>query len=200
STSPVREIVALFVERSDDLADYDYGPVMEQIFGRKPAFATLADETKLERFIQAALKLRDPSIASGIRWTEVPRPDAFYKKGFKLLGQAYTPDSEVFQELVYDKVLKNEEGHLRFLPKGLDVMAALGSATAEALLREQGDFKFARYAKQLKELKAQFAKLSQQDRLTDEKWQQMLQEGREPPLPRWTEEFIVQELAEQEEN
>ena len=31
------------------------------------------------------------------------------------------------------------------------------------------------------------------DRLTDEQWQHMLEKGQEPPLPRWTREFIVQQ-------
>jgi hypothetical protein len=29
------------------------------------------------------------------------------------------------------------------------------------------------------------------DRLTDEAWQEMLAQGEEPPLPVWTESFVV---------
>ena len=42
-------------------------------------------------------------------------------KGFRLMGQRFIPDSYMFQELVHDKVIN------RLFPKGLDILAVLGS-------------------------------------------------------------------------
>ena len=69
-----------------------------------------------------------------------------------IFGQRYAPDSEVMQRLVFDSVGAYKGGQpepftcvrvngalIRGFARGLDVMAALGNATAEAALRKAGD-------------------------------------------------------------
>ncbi|HAV92963.1 TPA: hypothetical protein DCW38_07290 [candidate division WOR-3 bacterium] len=69
------------------------------------------------------------------------------------MGQRYIFDSEVFQNLVYDKVtayLGKEEPFtlydgVRTMPRGLDLMYVLGSGTAFDILRDEGDVQYANY-------------------------------------------------------
>ncbi len=55
---------------------------------------------------------------------------------FKLLGQKFLIDSYVFSEMVYDRIIFNEEKIYRGLPDPLDVMAVLGNEDAMALLKD----------------------------------------------------------------
>lgn len=158
----IYEPTAFFVERSDDLTVHDYIELMQQVYSETwRSVDSFADESKLFTFIAEAMNLRDPKIASGIKWTEEMRPDAFYNKGFKFMGQRFTPGSYIFQELVFDKVGQHSltRGY-RLLPKGLDIMAVLGSETAEEILKDEGDFEFKGYEEQLEKLKEEFSSLS----------------------------------------
>jgi hypothetical protein len=147
-----------FIERSDDLTPYDYLELMEQVYGETwKSVDSFADEEGLLTFIAKAMGLRDPKVESGIKWTEAARPDQFYKKGLKFMGQRFTPDAYMFQELVYPNV-----SH-RFLPKGLDIMAVLGSETAEQILETEGDFDLPGYAMQLEKLQQEFSELTIED-------------------------------------
>ncbi len=51
-------------------------------------------------------------------------------KGFRFMGQRFTIDEAIFQQLVYDNVQADASGNQRMLPDTLDVAAALGSDTA----------------------------------------------------------------------
>jgi hypothetical protein len=69
------------------------------------------------------------------------------------MGQRYIFDSEVFQNLVYDKVtayLGKETpftlyDHVRAMPRGLDLMYVLGSGAAYDILKDEGDVQYANY-------------------------------------------------------
>jgi len=149
---------AFFVERSDDLTPHDYLELMKQVYGEAwRSVDSFADDDRLLRFIAGAMELRDPEVESGIKWTEAARPDQFYKKGLKFMGQRFTPDAHMFQELVYPNVAS------RFLPKGLDIMAVLGSRTAEQILETEGDFDLPGYAMQLEKLQQEFSELTIED-------------------------------------
>jgi hypothetical protein len=66
--------------------------------------------------------------------------------GFRFLGQRYTPDSEILGKLVFPAVGADSQGRQRYMPTGLDVAAAFGSAAAIRILEQQGDFEFTNYA------------------------------------------------------
>ncbi len=99
-------------------------------------------------------------------------------KGFRLMGQRFIPDSYMFQNLVFAYVAKhlsltpnNWDGEpftsglvdspggpivTRVFPRGLDVMALLGSNRAEELLKESGDDQYERYDEKFAELEKEF--------------------------------------------
>ena len=50
--------------------------------------------------------------------------------GWRFLGQRFTLDGMIFQNLIFDKVDPQPDGTRRDIPSGLDVMAAFGSSPA----------------------------------------------------------------------
>jgi hypothetical protein len=95
------------------------------------------------------------------------------------MGQRFVPDSYVFQNLVSPAVgayVGHEEpftmkmtalGPWRCFPRGLDVMAVLGSEQAYEILKREGDTEYSgkdtSYDKQLGELREEFASLTTED-------------------------------------
>jgi len=96
-------------------------------------------------------------------------------KGFRLMGQRFVPDSYMFQNLVPPKVLwplgpekpftwgMTPVGPARVFPRGLDVMALLGSKRAVELLDELKDSNYANYSTQFNLLKEEFDGFSEAD-------------------------------------
>jgi len=130
--------INFFVGFSDDLRPDEVRALSEAVFGKKPSLSAFADGAKFQRFADDFVKLRMPSVTPKI-YNEsgflTPFPDPAAPQ-LRLFGQRYVPDSEILQELVgmdREKFLK-ESG--RMLPKGLDVMAVLGSRRAVCLLDE----------------------------------------------------------------
>ncbi len=108
-----------YVGKTDDINIYQYTEIMEEIYGEDFASLpadTFANDPLLEQFIIKADSLPGPEIAS-------PTP-----KGFRFMGQRFTPDSYMFTHLTNPVD--------RTLPKGLDVMGVLGSDRAVEILDE----------------------------------------------------------------
>jgi hypothetical protein len=77
------------------------------------------------------------------------------------MGQRYVPDSYILQQMVYDKVGTQQEP--RLFPKGLDVMAVLGSDRAYRILDQTWEeTRYAHYDDQLTKLRREFADLPQE--------------------------------------
>ncbi|MHA1966138.1 MAG: DUF3160 domain-containing protein [Candidatus Thorarchaeota archaeon] len=131
----IYEPTRFFVGDADDLQPKEYGPLIGEVWGTTFSINDLDDETLLTDFIDAALELRSPLILSSvINDTQ----DINETKGLRFMGQRFVPDSYFLGQLVYDKV--GTRIVPRLLPKGLDVMAALGSDRAWELLDDQKDF------------------------------------------------------------
>ncbi|MBQ1840223.1 MAG: DUF3160 domain-containing protein, partial [Atopobiaceae bacterium] len=92
---------------------------------------------------------------------------------FRFMGQRFTIDAYIFQQLVYDKVGATGTGETRMLPCSLDVPAALGSEAAYDQLSagiggETPATDYAGYDENLSELKDEVAAKG------DEFWQASL--------------------------
>lgn len=119
--------INFFVGFADDLTPAEVKPLIEQVYGKAPNLSDFADEVKLKVFVKRFAKLRQPRIKPKVAWIEgtlpyLPDPEA---PQLRLLGQRYTPDSEILQEL--------SEPELRPIPCGLDVMAVVGSERAKQI-------------------------------------------------------------------
>src|SRR4030042_3787254 len=95
------------------------------------------------------------------------------------MGQRFVPDSYMFQNLVAPTVgmyvgtgkpftmKMTQMGPARCLPRGLDIMAVLGSERAYEILNQEGDTEYkdekTSYDEQLKQLRDEFATFTQED-------------------------------------
>ena len=114
------------------------------------------DDAKYKALRIELARLRSPAIYSGTGACEGPKTDSASEadllnmlentKGFRLMGQRYIPDSYMFGRLVYPTVgywgggefafttVNSEGGIIRGFPRGLDVMAVLGSERAREIV------------------------------------------------------------------
>jgi hypothetical protein len=161
-----------FVGKSDDLDLYDYTNLIKEVYGNDYLSLTVADfanDEKLTEFVEKAKELQDPLISSSWVWDYEEAEQV--TKGFRFMGQRFIPDSYMFQQLVYKSVLfyqgsgnpftlvYSDAGPIRGFPRGLDVMAVLGSQAAEEIIQAEGDADYTSYDQQLNILKEEFANL-----------------------------------------
>jgi hypothetical protein len=165
----IYEPTVFFVGKTDDLNVYDYSQVIKEIYGESLNLGDLADEARLDAFIEKAMTLRPPKIVSSFV-TDQEEPEEV-TKGFRFMGQRFIPDSYVFQQLVYDQVklyqgtgqpftkVDSMAGPIRGFPRGLDVASVLGSGRAEGIIGAEGDAEYDGYPEQLAKLRGEFAAL-----------------------------------------
>lgn len=177
-------ITSFFVGVADDLTPYEYLDCIKSIFGSQFNSEDLANNSKLLELKIKLVQLRNPQIYGGTGNVMVDPPftkEKLYEvlektKGMRLMGQRFIPDSYMFQQLVSPAVgsyvgegnpftMENTNGGpARCFPRGLDVMAVLGSNKAYEILHSEGDTEYeginTSYNKQLNLLKDIFSQLN----------------------------------------
>ena len=121
----IYEPTVFFVGKMDDINYLKYLEIAEEIFGEdflSQSPDVLADDTDIDAFITEALNLPDPKITVKAG------------KGLRFMGQRYIPDSYILDQLVFDGIPDT-----RFMPRGLDVMAVLGSDRAYDIIETYYD-------------------------------------------------------------
>jgi len=178
----VYDVTSFYVGVSDDLGPYEYLDALQSVF------TGTIDPGQLDYDRLLGLKLRlaehnPPAIYGGTgnamlfppitpdRLDEVLEATI----GFRLMGQRFVPDSYIFQELVIPSVHKplgperpftlvdTPIGPTRGFPRGLDVMAILGSSRAKEILNELKDSNYENYDAQFDALKEQFDNFTADD-------------------------------------
>ena len=134
-----------FVGRSDDLTVLQYAEVMDNIYGKGATVTDLADEMLLDTFIEAANKLPPPRIMGMVIMDTDEVEET--TKGLRFMGQRFVPDAYIFRQLMYRNV--GTPSHRRGLPKGLDILAAMGSERAYQILDEMGETAYENYPQQM---------------------------------------------------
>jgi hypothetical protein len=180
-------ITSFFVGTSDDLTIYEYLNVLNDVFGQTINISSdLADSSNIFSLKVELTKLRNPQIyggtgeimivkAPGEPFTLEDLNETLDKtKGFRLMGQRFIPDSYMFQQLVFPSVdpylgsfdqdpftlCYTQGGPARVFPRGLEVMAVLGSERALEILENEGDADYQRYHEQLEKLRFNFSSLN----------------------------------------
>lgn len=156
-----------FVGRSDDLTVLQYIQVMDKLYGPQPTLAQLIDDKLLETFIEEANKLPPPKILGMV--IQVSDDEEETTKGMRFMGQRFVPDAYVFRQLIYRNV--GTAAHRRGLPKGLDLLAAMGSERAYQILDQMGDTQYEKYPQQMQKVRQWMAGL------TPEEWTETLYNG-----------------------
>lgn len=161
SWNSIYEPTSFFVGKSDDLGFIQYYQLLTNIYGNIPSLDKLSESTKQwDAFLSGLDELELPALNSMPIYNEIIQPDREETvKGFRFMGQRFTPDASIFQRLIYREVKQNSEGEARMLPKGLDIPAAMGSETAYALLKEMGETDYIYYPENMTRLKKDIASL-----------------------------------------
>ena len=167
------------VGRSEDITIEILSDALRKTFGKKWNPADLGDSKKLLNMAKTVAEGNTVRIDS----------TGMGRKGLTLFGQRFILDSAFFQKLVHDKdnqlpyigkgpvkekpftwVRDQIYGEVRGFPRGLDLMAILGSEEAEKILKEKGDADYRGYEKNLDSLKQEYRHLS----LSDSVYEKML--------------------------
>ena len=183
----IYSVTSFFVGTADDLTPYEYLEAMEKVLGTSFDASQLAGEEALLDLKAELAQMRNPEIYGGSGICLIAPPvtkEKLYEcladtKGMRFMGQRFVPDSYIFQNLVFPAVGmyvgQNEPftlkttilGPQRCFPRGLDVMAVLGSERAYDVLKAEGDTEYqgedTSYDEQLNMLREEFGALTEKD-------------------------------------
>ncbi len=153
--SDIYAVTSFFAGASDDLGYCEYMPVIDKVYGEGVKASDLTGNEKAwEEFHSLTANLRAPRINS------IPIMDTEDAEnvipGYRFMGQRFTIDATIMQELVYRRVGEFEDEDKRMLPDFLDVPAALGSDMAYSILKEEGQTKYKNYDENLEAMKKEF--------------------------------------------
>lgn len=146
----IYSVTSFFSGAGDDLGVCEYAPVLREAYGEDFAAGELAgNEAAFERFHAMTASLSAPRINS------IPIQDGENNviPGFRFMGQRFTIDAAIMQQLIYSRVQENSAGDRRMLPDVLDVPAALGSDTALQILEANGAASYEGYAENMEKLR-----------------------------------------------
>ncbi len=145
------------VGRSDDLDVYDFRQAIRRVFGSGYSPGTNPGEKQLKKFTEYIKTLKAPKIISTKTMTGAKAPDLKeaqdMTRGFRFMGQRFIPDSYIFTMFTSPRV--GSDVRPRNVPRGLDVMAILGSSESERLL-ESEIREIPRFSEQYRRLKKEF--------------------------------------------
>ena len=143
-------VTSFFAGASDDSGVCEYGPLIDKAYGENISAGDLAgNQEAFDRFHEMTARLTPPRINS------VPIMDGEDNviRGFRFMGQRFTIDGAIMQNLIYQNVREDASGNRRMLPDVLDVPAALGSDMALEILTEQGDTGYRNYSENMQTLR-----------------------------------------------
>ncbi len=147
----VYAVTSFFSGASDDLGVCEYAPVIRAAYGEDISVSSLAEnEEAFRTFHDMTAKLPAPQINSVPIW----EGEDNIIPGFRFMGQRFTIDAAVMQNLIFQAVGKNSAGDKRMLPDALDVPAALGSDMAYHILEDKGATDFAGYSENMEKLRS----------------------------------------------
>jgi hypothetical protein len=171
-------VTAFYVGLSDDLGPYEYIAALDSVFNGKFEPEDLTDEN-IGKLKSKLAEYSAPRIYGGTGDCDIPPPFTSEQadqclentKGFRLMGQRFIPDSYIFSNLVgaytgvyqgdqepkpFTTVISGAGTEIRGFPRGLDLMALLGSDMARELLDELDDSNYKTYDDAYERLENEF--------------------------------------------
>ncbi|MHC1755734.1 MAG: DUF3160 domain-containing protein [Methanosarcina sp.] len=123
----IYDVTAFYVGFSDDLGPYEYAKALDTVFGNDRSGVSF-DNENLTALITELERYESPKIYSGTgeviyAGSETENKTLEATKGFRFMGQRYTPDSYILQKLN---------------PPALNIMDLLGSKRAREHLKNLG--------------------------------------------------------------
>ena len=134
----VDDIITFMVGKSDNLSPFNLVVVLGENniknlgdVEKDQDLKRVRDTVESNKF--ADQRIRSQLVVSNEHGTiKVPPPSLF-----QMFGQRFVIDSFLLSQVVYDSIIFKNRKVKRFMPKGLDVMAALGNNEAVFLLRDE---------------------------------------------------------------
>ena len=159
SWESIYAITSFFAGASDDCGYYEYRPIIDAVWGEGATVEDLiGGQAGWEAYHAATAQMPAPQINSVVVYDEGEGVDHLeQEKGFRFMGQRFSIDAAVFQQLIYNKVGEDASGAKRMLPDALDVPAALGSDAALSILEGRGATAYAGYSDNMAALRAKLA-------------------------------------------
>jgi hypothetical protein len=158
----IYSVTAFYVGFSDDLGPYQYAKVLDTVFGND-RYGVSFDNESLTELKTELEKYESPKIYSGPggvvqAGSETENKTLEATKGFRFMGQRYTPDSYILQKL-----------H----PPALNIMDLLGSQRAREHLKNQGISENEEYKKAHTSLENEFGAFDEEDWNKNLYWAQL---------------------------
>jgi len=151
----VYDPTVFIVGKADDLGFHEYGALWDTVFGPDAPASAIADEARFDAFVESARQLPPPQINS--MWVYIWEDKEQVTQGFRFMGQRFVLDAYIFDEMTWREV--GTMADPRTLPKALDVMAALGSEEAYAILDQVGETDYLHYPEQMEKLRGEISAL-----------------------------------------
>ena len=158
----IYDVTAFYVGYSDDLGPYEYVNAMDAVFGNNRSEVSFDNES-LAKLKSELERYESPKIYGGIgeiipAGSETESKTLEAAKGFRFMGQRFTPDSYIFQKLN---------------PPALNIMSLLGSERAKEHLKTQGISENKEYKKAHKSLENEFGAFDEDDWNKNLYWAQL---------------------------
>jgi len=136
----INEMLCIVVGESDNLTPAELKSIVADLNLRRPDYLMFGDKYAEFQDLLITSQESAQKILGNILITDPfnPEPGQF-PVSFRLLGQRFTIDSNIFSNVVYDRIVYNNHKVWRPLPDPLDVMFVLGNDNAGYLLREELD-------------------------------------------------------------
>jgi hypothetical protein len=142
----VHEVLTFMIGPTDDGGPAEYAALMDQVYGDNHTVTDLTDAALWESFLLLGQQIHAPQINSTfVDWVTT---DMESEQGWRFMGQRFTLDAFIFQNLVFDRVEPLGEKS-RLFPTGLDVMAVFGSQAARETLYDLGETSYPNYLEQM---------------------------------------------------
>lgn len=170
----IYSVTAFYVGISDDLGPYEYIAAMDSVFG-DPFDPDNMDDGTIGELKVKLTEYGSPEIYGGTGNCEALTPGEADQclantMGFRMMGQRFIPDSYMFTNLVgsytgmyqgdgekpFTFIIDGAGRPVRGFPRGLDVMALLGSDRSRELLDELDDSNYKDYVRQYGALEDEF--------------------------------------------
>ena len=150
----IYSVTSFFAGASDDTGYDIFTELVKDNYGKMPGASELASDTdSFGKVVEAVKKLDPPKINS----VPVFEDEENVISSFRFMGQRFTIDASIMQQLVYRAVGENSNGEKRYLPDTLDTAAALGSDVAYSILEENGATDYENYKDNLTVIKGFFS-------------------------------------------
>ena len=158
----IYEVTAFYVGFSDDLGPYEYVKALDNVFGENRSEINFDNESLMELKNELE-RSESPKIYGGTgkiiqAGSETENETLEATKGFRFMGQRYTPDSHILQKL-----------H----PPALNIMDLLGSEQAKKYLKNQGVSESEEYKKAHLSLENEFGAFDEEDWNKNLYWAQL---------------------------